>query len=121
MSEIVLLGAQCESTGHPSLCTEPASGTVTENNTSTSVSINGTVVANHGDSMNFPSHGHNVAGDPLQCVDYQTHNLTPSQTGGMKINGKRVMQNGDTQTDPGSGGTATIIESGGNSSVIIHD
>jgi len=120
MSEVVLLGAPCESTGHPSLCTEPATGTVTENNTSTAVRINGTVVANHNDSMHFPSHGHGVNIDD-ECVNYQIHNLTPSQSGGIRINGKRVMQNGDTQTDPGSGGTATIIESGGNSSVTIHD
>jgi len=120
MSEVVLLGAPCESTGHPSLCTEPATGTVTENNISTAVRINGTVVANHNDSMHFPSHGHGTNDEPV-CVNYQTHNLTPTQTSDVKINGKRVMQNGDTQTDPGSGGTATIIESGGNSSVTIHD
>lgn len=120
MSKVVLISAPCESTGHPSLCTEPASGTVTETNASTSVRINGTVVANHNDSMHFPSHGHSTDAVP-SCTDYKTHDIVPSNTGGISINQKRVMQNGDTQTDPGSGGTATIIGTGEQHSVMIHD
>jgi len=84
------------------------------------VRINGTVVANHNDSMHFPSHGHSTDAVP-SCTDYQTHDIVPSNTGGISINKKRVMQNGDTQTDPGSGGTATIIGTGEQHSVMIHD
>lgn len=120
MSKIVLLSAPCESTGHPSVCSEPASGTVSETNTSTSVKINGTVVANHADEMYFPSHGHSVTPKGA-CTSYQTHSIVPSDTGGISINGNRVMQKGDTQTDPGSGGTATITGIGNNHSVTIHD
>jgi uncharacterized Zn-binding protein involved in type VI secretion len=119
MSKIAVLSAPCEATGHPSVCTEPANGTVTEGNTSTSVRINGTTVANHADEMFFPSHGHDVS--PLgACTNYQTHSLVPSDTGGISINDNRVMQEGDTQTDPGSGGTATIIGTGQAHQVVIN-
>jgi len=119
MSKIALLSAPCEATGHPSVCTEPANGSVTEGNTSTSVRINGTVVANHADEMFFPSHGHAVTPTGA-CTDYQTHSLVPSDTGGISINDKRVMQKGDTQTDPGSGGTATIVGIGNQHAVTIN-
>jgi len=112
---IALIGASCEATGHPSECQEPALGDTDEGGDE-SVTINGTPIATHEDSMHFPDHAHAYSSDK-GCYDVQSHDLVPDETPQITVNGQPVMRVGDSTTDPGSGGTAEIVDSGGNSAV----
>ncbi|UBF22176.1 PAAR repeat protein [Halorubrum virus HRTV-2] len=117
MPKLALIGASCEATGHPGECGSVASGTTQDSDGDKSVTINGTPVATHGDVMNFPSHAHAYTGDPPACTSYSSHDLTPDEAPAITVNGQPVMRAGDSTTDPGSGGTASIINSGGNGAV----
>lgn len=117
MSELVLLGANCEATGHPGECGAVASGTTQDADGDTSVTINGVPVMTHGDVMHFGSHAHAYEGDPPACTSYSSHDLTPDQTHAVTVNGQSIVHVGDSTTDPGSGGTASVVDSGGNSAV----
>lgn len=116
MSSIALVGANCEAEGHPTECTEPATGSVSSTS-SNSVTINGTdVYVQDRANMHFDSHAHdhdNTNG----CHDMQSHDIDPDDTHSVTINGQPVFEVGDATTDPVTGGTADVIDSGGNSSV----
>lgn len=112
---LALVGAACEATGHPSVCTEPAPGTIQDADSSAPITVDGTPVADHGDRMHFPSHGHAVD-EKGNCINYQTHDLIPDQTPPITVNGNAVMRVGDSTTDP-SGGTASIVGAGGNAAL----
>jgi hypothetical protein len=74
MVEYVLDGAPAEAYGHPSVCSEPAPGTVTD---TSPVTYNGTPIATQQDgTIDFDSHGHSTT-DTGSCTDYQTHSVTP--------------------------------------------
>lgn len=101
-----LVGATCKADGHPSACTEPATGSIQDDGNQP-LTVDGTAVADHGDDMHFDSHGHDTdAGD--NCIDYQSHDLTPDQTPPWEVDGRPLMQAGNDTTDPDSGGTAWI-------------
>lgn len=126
MTSIVLVGANCEATGHPTECTEPAPGAVTSTSSS-SLSINGTDIYSEDTAdMHFDSHAHsyidtNADGIPDTCSDMQSHDLDPDQSHSITLNSTPIYLVGDSTTDPGSGGTATILDSGGNSTVTINN
>lgn len=122
MPLLATLGAPCEAGGHPSECGAVASGSLEDADGDTSVTLNGTPVATHGDSMHFGSHAHTYEdtdgdGTPDTCTDLSSHDLTPDQTHDLTVNGQPVMRDGDSTTDPDSGGTASITGSGGQSAV----
>lgn len=121
MSKIVLLGAPCETTGHPPQCQEPVSGSTEDGDDETSVTINGTPVMTRGDLMKFGSHAHTYVEpteeEPGGCEGFSSHNITPTETHSLTINGKSIVHVGDSGSDPGSGGTASILDSGGNTAV----
>jgi uncharacterized Zn-binding protein involved in type VI secretion len=117
MPLLALLGAPCEAGGHPGECGTVASGALQDSDGDTSVTINGTPVATHGDSMSFGSHAHSYGGDPPVCKSFSSHELTPDQSHDLTVNGQPVMRAGDSTTDPRSGGTASITGSGGQSAV----
>ena len=119
MSKLVLLGADCESGGHPSICGSTVQGTVQDDDGDKSVTVNGQPLMTHGDVMDFGSHGHDVVeteSGPV-CVSFSSHRITPDQNHAVTVNGKSLVHVGDSTTDPGSGGTASITNSGGNSAV----
>lgn len=114
--QIAVIGADCEAQGHPSSCQEPAPGNLEEVGGEKGVSINGVAVATHGDSMHYPTHAHDYSSEE-GCHAISSHDLTPDQEPGVTVNGEPIVRNGDTTTDPGSGGTAEVINSGGNTGV----
>lgn len=113
MTEIALIGGSCEADGHPSECGAVVSGTLTG---STDVSLNGTDIATHADSMDFSSHPHSYSPEP-GCGSFNSHFLTPDQTHDVEVNGKSVILKGDSTSDPGAG-TASVTS--GDSSVTIQ-
>jgi len=115
---LALVGAACEATGHPSACTEPAPGSIQDADGTAPITVDGTPLADHGDRLQFPSHGHDVD-EEGNCIAYQTHELVPDQTPPITVDGRPVMRVGDSTTDPGSGGTASIVGAGGNN-VLTH-
>jgi hypothetical protein len=106
MTRVSLIGDPCEATGHPPQCTEPAPGTV--EGVGSILSVNGTSVysADSAD-MVFGSHAHSYSTDK-GCFDVQSHSLDPDQSHILSVNGTTVQAVGDSTTDPGSGGTASI-------------
>ena len=116
MPPYVLTGAPAEAFGHPGACSEPASGTVTDE---TPITYNGTPITTQQDGVvEFDSHGHSTT--PLgACTDYQSHSITPVEVSdSVTYNGYGVCIVTDgVATDPGSGGSVDITSSGGNSAV----
>jgi len=117
-TNVALVGAQCEASGHPGACSEPAPGSVTAT-ADAILSVEDTDVGSHATAaMHYPSHGH--ATDPEgNCINYQEHSIEPDQEHILRVNGEPVMLTGDSTTDPGSGGTAEIIGDGGNTILSI--
>jgi len=102
-----LIGSPCKANGHPSACTEPATGTIQNSDSNSPLTVDGTVVADHGDDMHYPSHGHDTD-DEDNCIDFQTHDLTPDQSPPWTIDGRPLILVGNDTTDPGSGGRAYV-------------
>lgn len=120
MTELVLIGANCEANGHPTECTEPAPGSV-QQSSSHGVTVNGTQVATIASAdMNFSSHAHDHTTEE-GCHDNQSHSLDPdagADSSSVTVNGSPVYIVGDgVTTDPGSGGTVDIVDSGGNNTI----
>lgn len=120
MTKLVVVGASCEAEGHPSECTEPATGTV-EKTSSHSLSINGTQVATVDSAdMVFPSHAHNYS-EEQGCHDKQSHELgadSDAVSSSLTVNGSPIYLVGDgVATDPGSSGNVNIVDSGNNNTV----
>lgn len=116
MPPYVLTGAPAESFDHPSVCSEPASGTVTDE---TPISYNGTPIVTQQDgTIEFDSHGHDTT-PTGSCTGYESHSITPVKVSdSVTYNGYGVCIVTDSvATDPGSGGTVDITNSGGNSAV----
>lgn len=121
-AQYALIGSSCEAYGHPSECQEPAPGTVTETSAS-SVSIDGVSIGTVSTAdMHFNSHAHAYEPDP-GCTSFGSHDIDPDDPGpgtdsSVMINGSPVyVVNTSVTTDPSSGGSVDIIDSGGNSSV----
>ncbi|QIR31194.1 hypothetical protein M1M18_gp106 [Halorubrum virus Serpecor1] len=116
--EIALHGSACEADGHPSKCQSTVSGETKDGDGDTSVTINGVPVTDHNDSMHFPSHAHAYVetDDGGYCDDFYSHDLVPDQSHSLTVNGQPVVREGDSTSDPGAG-TATVLDSGGNSAV----
>lgn len=120
MSELVLIGANCEAFGHPSECTEPAPGTVDLVDTTT-ISVNGTTIAcEENADMHFDSHAHDHSSTE-GCHDNQSHDLDPESaklSSSLTYNGSPLyVKDTSVTTDPGSGGNVDIVDTGGNTSV----
>jgi hypothetical protein len=120
MLDAALIGSSCEADGHPSSCTEPAPGTV-EATDDALLSIEGADVATHqAAEMHFPSHAHDY--DPeAGCIEMQSHDLTPDQEHLLTVNGASVMCVDDSTDDPRSGGTAAIVDDGGNDLLTVTE
>lgn len=120
MIEFTLIGAPAEATGHPSECSEPASGTVAGSST---VTYNGTAIANTETStIEFDSHGHDTD-DEDNCTDFQSHSIVPDDVSETVLyNGSGFFHTEDgVATDPGSGGSVSITSSGGNETITEAD
>lgn len=120
MTDFVLIGASCEAFGHPTECTEPVSGGVVSE-ASSSVTINGTDVATTTTAdMNFPSHSHDYSSTE-GCHQNSSHTLGPdsvSVSSSVTINGDPLyLEESGVASDPVTGGDIDIIDSGGNTSV----
>jgi uncharacterized Zn-binding protein involved in type VI secretion len=116
MVKYALIGAPAEALGHPSVCSEPASGTVEGDST---VTYNGTAIANADTAtIEFDSHGHSTDADG-NCTSYSTHSITPetvSET--VTYNGKGFFLTQDgVDSDPGTGGSVNITASGSNDTI----
>lgn len=116
---ITQLQAGCEADGHPSKCPGIVDGSVVDADGDRTVSANGTAVATRADRMDFPPHEHDIDPTTGACIDTQSHLLQTDQTRNISVNGESVLIIGDSTTDPGSGGTAEIIDAGGNSTVTV--
>lgn len=115
-ANIALLGALCEADGHPSQCPGVVEGELVDTDTDTSVTVNGTPVATRGDRMEFPPHEHALDANG-NCTDTQSHLLQTDQVRPITVNGQTVVVIEDSTTDPGSGGLAEVVETGGNQTV----
>jgi hypothetical protein len=113
MSNVVLVGADCDTYGHPTNCQEPAPGSV--NSTSSSnVTLNGADVYFHSRAdMFFPSHAHDYSSDK-GCHQYSSHSIDPDDTHNLTLNGSPIVIESDEGTDPVSGDRAVFRNSGGN-------
>jgi uncharacterized Zn-binding protein involved in type VI secretion len=125
MSTIAFIGAPLEAFGHPSICSEPASGTVTGTST---VSVNGKDIASQNNSrLNFGSHGHNTSTDPKTgsktCIDYQSHSIRQNNVSEtVSINGSPICNAvSGVANDPGSGGSVNYVSSNESSTVTITE
>lgn len=118
MSDFVLIGASAEAFGHPSSCTEPASGSVATEGSS-SVTINGTAVATTATAdLSFASHSHDYSTSE-GCHQNSSHTLDPDTvSSSVTINGNPLyIAEDNVASDPISGGNINIIDAGGNTSV----
>jgi len=116
----------CEAKGHPSDCTEPAPGSVSqyqsETNSVTVTNANGdsSRLACEADAnLKFPSHAHDY--DEINgCHESNDHTLIPDKTSSsVTINGSPVFIAGSAiATDPGSGGNINAPSDDVNNSVI---
>lgn len=116
MVKFALIGAPAEASGHPSVCSEPASGTVEGDAT---VTYNGTPIANADTAtIEFGNHGHGTTIDG-SCTDYTTHSIVPSTVSDtVTYNGKGFFLTQDgVASDPGTGGSVDITASGSNKTV----
>lgn len=113
MSNVVLVGADCDAYGHPTECQEPAPGSV-KSTSSSNVRLNGTdVYFQSRANMYFPSHAHDYSVDK-GCHDIQSHSIDPDNTHNVKLNGSPIVIESDEGTDPGTGNRAEFVNSGGN-------
>ena len=115
----------CEAKGHPSSCTEPAPGSVSQYQSKT----NSVTVTNaNGDSsrlaceadanLSFPSHAHDY--DAVNgCHENSDHTVIPEKkSSSVTINGSPVFIAGSgIATDPGTGGNINAPSDDVNSSV----
>jgi hypothetical protein len=69
--------------------------------------------------MDFPPHEHDIDPTTGACINTQSHSLQTDQTRNITVNGESVVIIGDSTTDPGSGGTAEIVNANNNSTVSV--
>jgi uncharacterized Zn-binding protein involved in type VI secretion len=118
MSNVVLVGANCEANGHPTNCQEPASGSV-KSTSSSNVRLNGTnVYFKSRADMNFPSHAHDY-NENIGCHDTSSHAIDPNNSHNVKLNGSPIVLESDKGTDPKTSQDAVFVDSGGNSSIKL--
>lgn len=103
-------GDSIEASGHPSECTEPATGSISTSDETGTTSNDNIVLNKNNSSLDFPSHGHDTDGDG-NCTDDQSHNLTPDiEETGLRLNGENVLITGTIQnTDPVTNGSITDV------------
>lgn len=123
MTTFARVTASAEAFDHPAACTEPATGSVVEEGTAsvtiTNASGNTKALASTNQAdLDFPSHGHSTDTDG-NCTDSQSHTLDPSTvSSSVTVNGGGVyLVQDNVGTDPVSGGSIDIIDSGSNNSV----
>lgn len=120
-------GQSAEAAGHPTNCTEPAPGEVSqfesETNSVTVTNASGEQerLATLADAnLFFPTHAHDYSVD-LGCHDNAEHKLLPKEAdtaSSITINGSPVFLTGDgVTTDPKTGGSVNIINAGINNSL----
>lgn len=120
MTYYALIGASCLADGHPTSCQEPAPGSLVNVDSNAPITLDGTVVADHGDKMHYDSHAHDYSSKE-GCHDYQSHDLVPDQTPPWTVDGRPLVLVGNDTTDPGSGGRAWVDGAGGNSAFELVD
>lgn len=116
---IARLQAGCEADGHPAKCPGVVDGTLIDADGDKTVTINGRAVGTRGDRMDFPPHEHDIDPTTGACINTQSHSLQTDQTRNITVNGESVVIIGDSTTDPGSGGTAEIVNANNNSTVSV--
>jgi len=114
MSNVVLIGSNCEAYGHPIECQEPVSGSVSEDN-SPKVTLDGKGIYFHSEaSMKFSEHSHDYVDG--SCVNNQSHSVDPDDTHSVTLDGSSIVLEDDEGTDPVSGGRIEITNTNGNES-----
>lgn len=117
MTEIALIGANCEASGHPSACEEPAAGVIEKHDShNITVTVGGTtkeVATPANSNLSFDSHAHSYTDidddGSSECTDMQSHTIDGSGEPSVTINGSPVYLVEDgVASDPGSGGTVDI-------------
>jgi hypothetical protein len=69
--------------------------------------------------MDFPPHEHDIDPATGACINTQSHSLQTDQTRNITVNGESMVIIGDSTTDPGSGGTAEIVNANNNNTVSV--
>lgn len=117
---VALITSECEATGHPNECSEPAPGTVNNDSGSHNVTVKTSdgeyMVATKSIAvMDFPSHAHDYSS--LEgCHESESHKLDPRESSllTIKIGGSKAYPVEDNvQTDPKTGEEINIISSKG--------
>lgn len=107
--DLVVIGDSCEAEGHPSVCSEPASGSVKKQSDITIHYDGKKIAAETVAKLNFPSHGHDVGPDG-GCVDDQEHNFQPSTViEHVTYDGNKLyLDDNAIASDPGTGGDVNM-------------
>lgn len=118
MSNVVLVGANCEASGHPTNCQEPAPGSVSSTSSS-NVRLNGDdVYFKSRADMDFPSHAHDYDSDK-GCHETASHAIDPNDSHDVTLNGSPIVLESDKGTDPKTSGDAVFVDSGGNNTIKL--
>ena len=112
---VALITTECEATGHPDDCAEPAPGTVENDSGSHNVTVKTSdgefmVATKDVAVMNFPSHAHDYSAVE-GCHEKQSHNLEPRESDllSVTIAGSKVYPvSDDVQSDPKTGEQVNI-------------
>lgn len=126
MTLFTTIDADCEAFGHPTECTEPATGTVVKTSDHSLTVTNAAQVTKQvatidSADINFPSHSHDY--DTMNgCHDDQSHTLDPDNPSevaeNITLNGSPLyLSNDGVATDPVTGGDVDIIDASNNNSV----
>lgn len=117
---VALITSKCEATGHPSDCSEPASGTVKNDSGGHNVTVKTSdgefmVATKDVAAMDFPSHAHDYSAVE-GCHDNSSHNLDPKDGALLNITiaGSDVYPvDTDVQKDPKTGKKINITSTPG--------
>lgn len=112
MTQLALIDASCEASGHPTECEEPATGQISQTNShNVTVTVGGTskeIATVSDSSLSFSSHAHTY--DDESCIDNESHEITGTSSSNITINGSPVyLVESGVATDPTSGGDVDIV------------
>lgn len=115
MTGFVTIGDEIEAFGHPSQCSEPASGSV-ESSSGSSLTVTTAAdetkeIASLGTAtIEVPSHGHDTDDDD-NCTQFESHSVEPNDVlDSVTLNGQKLYKAGENvATDPTSGGKIDIL------------
>jgi hypothetical protein len=124
MSEVALIGADAEASGHPTECEEPALGEVSStSSTGISITVGGQsaeLASIDSADISFDSHAHDYTSED-GCHELSSHSLDPdSGEPSITINGSPIyVISGGVTADPITGGDVDITSNPINAGITV--